>query len=70
MKIKSVRCVQINAPVIPPGPDTKPGRNSYAKRSQPIARYPEFTRVDGNRPFTTTKAWVQITADVNMRRRR
>ena len=63
MKIKNVRCVQINTPVIEPGPDTRPGWNTHAIRSNPIARYPEFTRVDGHKPGTTKKAWVQITAE-------
>jgi L-rhamnonate dehydratase len=63
MKIKSVRVVQINAPVVQPGPDTKPGWNSYAIRSKPIARYSDYTRVDGNQPGTVGKAWVQITAE-------
>jgi len=63
MKIKSVRVVQINAPIIQPGPDTKPGWNSYAIRSKPIARYSDYTRVDGNQPGTVGKAWVQITAE-------
>jgi L-rhamnonate dehydratase len=63
MKIKSVRCVDINAPVIAPGPDTTPGWNSRAARSQPIARYNHFTRVDGNKPGQSSKAWVQITAE-------
>jgi L-rhamnonate dehydratase len=63
MKSKSVRVVQINAPVVQPGPDTKPGWNSYAIRSKPIARYSDYTRVDGNQPGTVGKAWVQITAE-------
>jgi L-rhamnonate dehydratase len=63
MKIKNVRVVQINAPVVQPGPDTKPGWNSYAIRSKPIARYSEYTRIDGNQPGTVGKAWVQITAE-------
>jgi L-rhamnonate dehydratase len=63
MKIKSVRVVQINAPVVRPGPDTRPGWNSYAIRSKPIARYSDYTRVDGNQPGTVGKAWVQITAE-------
>jgi len=63
MKIKSVRVVQINGPVVQPGPDTKPGWNSYAIRSKPIARYSDYTRVDGNQPGTVGKAWVQITAE-------
>ena len=63
MKIKKVRCEQINTPVIEPGPDTRPGWNTHAIRSNPIARYPEFTRVDGHKPGTTKKAWVQITAE-------
>ena len=52
MKIKNVRVVHINAPVVQPGPDTKPGWNSYSIRSKPIARYSEYTRVDGNQPGT------------------
>jgi len=63
MKIKNVRVVHINAPVVQPGPDTKPGWNSYAIRSKPIARYSEYTRIDGNQPGTVGKAWVQITAE-------
>ncbi|MDA1280019.1 MAG: hypothetical protein O3B95_08250 [Chloroflexi bacterium] len=63
MKIKNVRCVHINAPVVKPGPDTRPGWNTHAPRSQPIARYPYFKRVDGNKPGSTSKAWVQITAE-------
>ena len=63
MKIKNVRVVNINAPVIAPGPDTKPGWNSYAIRSKPIARFDDYTRVDGNQPGTRPKAWVQITAE-------
>ena len=63
MKIKNVRVVHINAPAVQPGPDTKPGWNSYAIRSKPIARYSEYTRVDGNQPGTVGKAWVQITAE-------
>ena len=63
MKIKNVRVVHINAPVVQPDPDTKPGWNSYAIRSKPIARYSEYTRIDGNQPGTVGKAWVQITAE-------
>lgn len=63
MKIQSVRAIQINAPVVKPGPNTRPGWNTHATRSQPIARYPEFTRVDGNRPGTLPRVWVQITAE-------
>lgn len=63
MKIKSVRCIQINAPVVHPDPDTRPGWNSHAIRSKPIARYSDYTRVDGNQPGTVGKAWVQITAE-------
>lgn len=63
MKIKEVRCIKLNVPEPPVRKNVKPGWNSHAHRSQPIARYPEFTRVDGNRPGSTGKAWVQITAE-------
>ncbi len=63
MKIKNVRVVNINAPVIAPGPETRPGWNTYAIRSRPIARFNDYTRVDGNQPGTLPKAWVQITAE-------
>ena len=63
MKIKSVRCVQINAPVVQPGPNTRPGWNTHAIRSRPISRFTEYSRVDGNQPATLPKAWVQITAE-------
>ena len=63
MNIKSVRCVQIDQPEIEPGPGTRPGWNTHAVRSQPIARYPEFIRVDGRRPGTTPRVWVQIIAE-------
>ncbi len=63
MKIKHVRCIQLNTPVVKPGPNTRPGWNSYAIRSRPIARFSNYTRVDGNQPGTIGKVWVQITAD-------
>ncbi len=63
MKIKSVRCVQIDAPETESSPDTRPGWNTYATRSQPIARYTDFTRVDGGKPGSTKKAWVHVTAE-------
>lgn len=63
MKIQSVRAIQINSPIVNPGPNTRPGWNTHATRSQPIARYPEFTRVDGNRPGTLPRVWVQVTAE-------
>jgi L-rhamnonate dehydratase len=63
MKIKSVRCVQINAPVVQPGPNTRPGWNTRAIRSRPISRFTEYSRVDGNQPATLPNAWVQITAE-------
>lgn len=63
MKIKSVRCVRIDKPEPPVRPNVKPGWNTYSTRSQPIARYSEYTRVDGNKPGQIGKAWVQITAE-------
>ncbi len=63
MKIKNVRCIQIDMPPAKPGPDTRPGWNSHTARSQPIARYPEFTRSDDSRPGTTSHVWVQVTAE-------
>ena len=63
MKIKNVRCVRIDKPDPPIRQNTKPGWNSHAIRSQPIARYPEYTRVDGKKPGQISKAWVQITAE-------
>ena len=49
--------------MIKPDSNTKRGWNTHAIRSNPIARYTEFTRVDGHKPGTTQKAWVQITAE-------
>lgn len=64
MKIKTVRCVQVHAPVVKPNPNAKPVWNDYATRSLPISRYSEFSRVTGKMPGTTLpKVWVQITAE-------
>ena len=64
MKIKTVRCVQINALVAPPDPDARPVWNEYATRSLPISRYGEFSRATGKMPGTTMpKVWVQVIAE-------
>lgn len=64
MKIKTVRCVQVHAPVVKPNPNAKPVWNDYATRSLPISRYGEFSRVTGKMPGTTLpRVWVQITAE-------
>ena len=64
MKIKTVRCVQINAHVAPSDPDARPVWNEYATRSLPISRYGEFSRATGKMPGTTMpKVWVQVIAE-------
>ena len=63
MKIKTVRCISINFPEVKSGPGTRPGWNTHATRSRPIARYPEFIRVDGKMPGKTPRVWVQVIAE-------
>lgn len=64
MKIKTVRCVQINAPQAKANPSARPVWNEYATRSLPISRYSEFSRVTGKMPGTTMpNVWVQVIAE-------
>ena len=41
MKIKTVRCVHVNAPAVKSDPNARPVWNEYATRSLPISRYGE-----------------------------
>lgn len=65
MKIKDIRAVNVNFPVVKPKTKSRrPAWTDTAPRALPINKYPEFSRMGGGIPgYIEEPVWVQVTVE-------